>query len=81
MYLHEIALAVATVTPVVAVVGIDVYLALRGETDTLLLPRLLAFPSQPIEPIVAPISEARAPAVTVEAAMPEMEMEPLRKAA
>ncbi len=74
MYLHEIALLVAVATPVIVVVVIDLYLAFHGETENLLLPRMLAFPSQPIEQ--EPVAE-----IAAELPMEELEMEPLRKAA
>ena len=74
MYMHEIALLVAVLTPATVVVGIDVYLAFHGETETLLLPRILAYPLQPLER--QPIPE---PAVAAPVAEPDDE--PLRKAA
>jgi len=74
MYPHEIALLVVVVTPVIVVAGIDVYLALHGETETLLLPRILAFPSRPV------IQEP-APPVSIAAPIDERDPQPLRKAA
>ncbi len=74
MYMHEIALLVAAVSPVVVVAGIDVYLALNGETDTLLLPRILAYPSGVV--MHQPVS-AKPEEVPVHGCEPA----PLRKAA
>jgi hypothetical protein len=74
MYLHEIALLVAVATPIIVVVVIDLYLAFHGETENLLLPRMLAYPSQPIQQ--EPAREA-----VVQLPVEEPQMEPLRKAA
>ena len=74
MHMHEIALAVAVATPVIAVVAIDLYLAFQGETANLLLPRVRSYPSQRIE-------EATVQATFAELPFEQPEPEPLRKAA
>jgi len=74
MQLHEFALLLAVLLPVVVVAGIDVYLAFHGETETLLLPRIRAFPSHPV-------IEQPAPVVSVAAPAGELDPQPLREAA
>jgi hypothetical protein len=74
MYLHEIALLVAVATPVLVVIVIDLYLVFQGETENLLLPRMLAYPSQPIQDEPAGVS-------AVEGGAEHAELEPLREAA
>ena len=45
MNFHEFALLFAVALPVVVLVGINAYLWLNGETETLLFPSLKAYPS------------------------------------
>ena len=51
---HEIALLIAVVTPIAIIAAIDVYLALNGEAETLLLPRILRYPSVELDREAAP---------------------------
>ena len=75
MLIHELALLVAVVTPVVVIIAIDVYLALHGETETLLIPRVLRYPALELDPEAAP-----APAVEADAAETSDPRQPLSKA-
>ncbi|HEY2628328.1 MAG TPA: hypothetical protein VGI57_04340 [Usitatibacter sp.] len=54
-FIHEYALLVAVATPVLVIVGLQVYLFVAGERGTLLLPSLKPFPAIAIE---APRAEA-----------------------
>ena len=67
---NEYALLVAVATPVVVMVGLNVYLAMREETGALLLPSLRAFPSIEIEKSV---EAAPAPVATSTATAPANE--------
>jgi hypothetical protein len=64
---HEYMLLIAVATPVVALAGMNLWLYLAGERDTLLLPVVRAFPAIPMAAeaaIAAPAVEAvRAPAI------------------
>ena len=42
--LHKAAQIVAVAAPVLVIIAIDLYLALNGELDTLLVPRVMGFP-------------------------------------
>ena len=77
--LHEVALLAAFLSPVLALVAINVFLALNGELHTLLMPRAMRFDSI----VVAEAPLAAQPVVTkpmVEESF-EMELEPPRAAA
>jgi len=52
---NEFALLFAVAIPVVTVFGLNVYLAMKGEEGTLLLPSLASFPSIPIDRRVAEV--------------------------
>jgi len=66
---HEIALLIVVVLPLAVIVGIDAYLVLHGETDTLLLPGFFPFPSIELDPEPGPetVHEAAAAEPTREA--------------
>jgi hypothetical protein len=49
-FVQEYALLIAVALPVVAIVGLNVFLAMTGESTTLLLPGRMSFPSIPLEP-------------------------------
>jgi hypothetical protein len=67
---HEYMLLIAVATPVVALAGMNLWLYLAGERDTLLLPVMRAFPAIPMAAeaaIAAPAVEA-APAPAMQPA-------------
>jgi hypothetical protein len=78
--LHEIALLIAFTSPAIVVIAINVVLALKGEVDTLLIPRPMRFESIVVaeEPAAAKRVSARSAAVE---ALAEVDLEPLRAAA
>ena len=78
--LHEIALLVAFISPVLVLVAINAALALRGEVHTLLVPRPMWFESIVIaeEPVAA---KAVLATPVAEESFAEVELEPLRAAA
>ena len=71
---HEIALLIVVVLPIAAIVAIDAYLAIQGETGTLLLPHVRRYPWLDPVPEIAPQPAAEAVEMNEEEA-------PLRKAA
>lgn len=44
-FVNEYALLIAVALPVLAIVGVQVFLFVAGERDTLLIPRLTRYPS------------------------------------
>jgi hypothetical protein len=78
--LHEVALLIAFTSPVIVVAAINVFLAIKGEVDTLLIPRPMRFDAIAIaeEPVAAKSAPAKP---VVEESFAEAEMEPLRAAA
>ena len=72
MNIHDIALLVAVAIPVATVVALNVLLTVAGEKGTLLIPVSGPFAS---------IAVAEDPVAAEAAAEPEVDLEPLRKAA
>lgn len=73
--IQQAALLVAVATPVIVVLGINLFLAFFGERGTLLLPRRGGYPRIDIETLPAPQAAVEEPGIVV------IEEEPLRKAA
>ena len=72
-FVNEYALLFAVAIPVVAVIGINMFLAMKGEKGTLLLPALRPFPSIAIEKTVEVAPAAAATTVTATAKAPANE--------
>ncbi len=68
---EEYALLVAVCVPVLAVAGLDLFLALKGERGTGLLPTPMRFPAVGSAPAVEPACVAAGAATSLEAANDE----------
>lgn len=67
--IHEYMLLIAVATPLFALSGMNVFLYMAGERNTLLLPVMRAYPTMDAAPAEAAAPElAAAPAAAIEAA-------------
>lgn len=73
MTFQEFALLFAVATPVVVLVGMNAYLWLSGENETLLLPSLKSYPSIDTTPRAIDETPAETGAIATEAAANEEE--------
>lgn len=67
-FFQEYSLLIAVSIPVVVLLAMNVALWISGERDTLMMPGLMRFPSQPIELVVEDVSPATQGATTDDAA-------------